>query len=263
MHAGTMTMMQRGAYGFPAAMQQMAPGRVVRKSSLLGNLGAGAGGAMMRRRWYSCWRAWLVTIGLLVGLQILTACLGPLGSSMGATSTETLINRVERGMLDATDLPFGWRHESTGVPQDLTGGIVARYRDYRGPANTPIFVKAGQSTALYASEAESDAAYRATARKVIPVGHEGQWPRPPELDFTTQADAITVGCSAAGVFDGIPAHTCRVAARYGNLVMTISGQIFEGRWLTVSQFRYLLERVDAKMAAIREPQGSDAPTPTP
>lgn len=258
-----MTTMQRDAYGFPVAIQLLAPGRVVRKSSLLGSLGAGAGGAMMRRRWYSCWRAWLGYIGLLVGLQILTACLGPLGSSKGATSTETPINRVQRGMLDATDLPLGWRRESTGVSQDLTGGIVARYRDYRGPANTPIFARDGQSIALYASETESDAAYRAAAREMIPVGHEDQWPRPPELDFTTQADAITVGCSDAGVFDGIPARTCRMAARYGKLVTTLDGQVFEDHWLTMTQFRRLLERVDAKMAAAQEPQGSDAPTPTP
>lgn len=165
-------------------------------------------------------------------------------------------------MLDATDLPFGWRRESTGVPQDLTGGIIARYRDYRGPESTPVFVRAGQSIALYANEAESDAAYQATAKEMIPAGYEDQWPHPPELDFTTHADAIIIGCGA-GVFNGIPARTCRVAARYGNLVTTIRGQIFEDHWLTMLQFRRLLERVDAKMAAISEPQGSDAPTPTP
>ena len=207
---------------------------------------------MMKQSWRASWRSWLGLLGLLVALQITTACLAPLSQSMGATSTETPINRIERGMLDATDLPFGWRHESTGVPQDLTGGIIARYRDYRGPGSTPIFVRAGQSIALYASEAESDAAYQATAKEMIPTGYEDQWPRPAELDFTMQADAIIIGCSA-GIFNGIPAHTCRVAARYGDLVMTLGGQIFEDRWLTMAQFRNLLERVDAKMAAIREP----------
>jgi hypothetical protein len=207
---------------------------------------------MMKQSWRASWRSWLGLLGLLVALQITTACLAPLSQSMGATSTETPINRIERGMLDATDLPFGWRRESTGVPQDLTGGIIARYRDYRGPGSTPIFVRAGQSIALYASEAESDTAYQATAKEMIPAGYEDQWPRPAELDFTTQADAIIIGCSA-GIFNGIPAHTCRVAARYGDLVMTLRGQIFEDRWLTMAQFRNLLERVDAKMAAIREP----------
>jgi hypothetical protein len=214
----------------------------------------------MKRSRYSCWQAWLGLLGLLVGLHTITACLGPSGPLVNSTATETPINLVERGLLDATDLPFGWRRESTGVPQDLTGGVIARYRDYRGPGSTPIFVRAGQSIALYASETESDAAYQKAAKEMIPAGYEDQWPRPPELDFTTQADAIIIGCSA-GVFNGIPARTCRAAARYGNLVTTIRGQIFEDRWLSVLQFRNLLERVDAKMVAIREPQGSDTPTP--
>lgn len=216
----------------------------------------------MKRSWYRSWRAWLGLLGLLAGLQIATACLAPLGSLIGATSTETPINRIERGLLDATDLPFGWRRESTGVPQDLTGGIIARYRDYRGPGSTPIFVRAGQSIALYASEAESDAAYQRAAEEMIPAGYEDQWPRPAELDFTTHADAIIIGCSA-GVFNGIPARTCRIVARYGRLVTTLDGQVFEDRWLTMAQFRHLLERVDAKMAAIREPSGSAVPPPAP
>jgi hypothetical protein len=215
---------------------------------------------MMKRRWYSCRRACRGLLALLVGLQITTACLAPHGAPIGVTSTETPINFVERGLLDATDLPFGWRRESTGVPQDLTGGIIARYRDYRGPGSTPIFVRAGQSIALYSNESESDAAYQGAAKEMFPAGYEDQWPRPAELDFTMQADAIHIGCSA-GIFDGIPAHTCRMAARYGNLVTTIRGQIFVDRWLTMAQFRNLLERVDAKMVAIREPQGSGTPTP--
>ena len=217
---------------------------------------------MMKRSRRPCWRLTLALPGLLIGLQVATACLSPLRSPIDVTATETPINRIERGMLDATDLPFGWRLESTGVPQDLTGGIIARYRDYRGSMGTPIFVRAGQSVALYASEADGDAIYQATVKEMIPVEYEDQWPRPPELDFTTQADAITVGCSA-GVFNEIPARTCRVAARYGNLVMTIRSQIFEDRWLTMAQFRHLLERVDAKMEAIREPQGDATPTPAP
>ncbi|MFZ2618471.1 MAG: hypothetical protein WA077_21005, partial [Anaerolineae bacterium] len=66
-----------------------------------------------------------------------------------------------------------------------------------------------------------------------------------------------------GVLNDIPVRTCRVTARYGDLVTTIRAQIFEDRWLTMAQFRHLLERVDAKMEAIREPQGEATPTPAP
>ncbi|MBK9094675.1 MAG: hypothetical protein IPM84_18280 [Anaerolineae bacterium] len=54
-----------------------------------------------------------------------------------------------------------------------------------------------------------------------------------------------------------------MTARYGNLLTTLDGQVFKDRWLTMAQFRHLLERVDAKMEAIREPQGEATPTPAP
>ena len=217
---------------------------------------------MMKRRWYSCWRVWLGYFGLLAGMQILTACLGPLGSSIGATSTETPINRIERGLLDATDLPFGWRRESTGVPQDLTGSVIARYRDYRGPESTPIFVRIGQSTALYQSEEDSRQAYEVLKVEIIPAEYRDEWPEPEELRNVLQADESIIGCSE-GRIDNIPHRLCGVVARYGSLVTVVRTLVFEDRWLTMAQFRHLLERVDAKMEAIREPQGEATPTPAP
>ncbi|MBK9094798.1 MAG: hypothetical protein IPM84_18905 [Anaerolineae bacterium] len=47
------------------------------------------------------------------------------------------------------------------------------------------------------------------------------------------------------------------------MVTRLDGLVFEDRWLTMAQFRHLLERVDAKMEAIREPQGNATPTPAP
>jgi len=209
------------------------------------------------------WRHWLFGLVVLLLVSCLeTACVTSKDPRVIATSTETPVNRIERGLMDATDLPFGWRRESTGVPQDLVGGIMARYRDYRGSVNTPIFVRAGQSIALYASVGESEAAFQRATAEMFPAGYEDQWPHPPELNFTTHADVIRVGCSD-GVFNGIPVHTCRIVARYDKLVTTLRGQVFEDRWLTMEQFRHLLERVDAKMEKIREPRADSAPTSEP
>ncbi len=209
------------------------------------------------------WRRWLFGLVVLLLVSCLeTACVTSKDPRVIATSTETPINRIERGLMDATDLPFGWRRESTGVPRDLPGGIIARYRDYRGPTDTPIFVRAGQSIALYASETESDAVYQKAAKEMIPIEYVDKWPKPTELDFAIQADSIIIGCHA-GVINGISARTCVVVARYGKLVTTLDGQVFEDRWLTMEQFRHLLERVDAKMEKIREPQADSAPTSEP
>ncbi|MGB4805857.1 MAG: hypothetical protein WBV59_24675, partial [Anaerolineae bacterium] len=104
--------------------------------------------------------------------------------------------------------------------------------------------------------------YEEAVAAMIPVGYADKWPWPSELNFTTHADQIRIGCNP-GMFNGIKAVTCRITARYGNLVTTLYGQVFEDRWLTMAQFRHLLERVDAKMEAIREPQGDATATSAP
>ncbi|MBK7200585.1 MAG: hypothetical protein IPH87_08365 [Anaerolineae bacterium] len=217
---------------------------------------------MMSQIWSFRWRPWLGLAGLLLVLQAATACVAPQGPFAGTTPTETPINRLERGLMDATDLPSGWSRQSIGVPNDLKGGI-ARYREYQGPPRSAMpFVRAGQSISLYVNEEISRAAYEEAVAAMIPVGYADKWPWPSELNFTTHADQISIGCSPS-VFNDIKAITCRMTARYGNLVTTLDGQVFKDRWLTMAQFRHLLERVDAKMEAIREPQGEATPTPAP
>ena len=192
---------------------------------------------MMRRSLLAILALWLVG---------LAACSLPLSRMTSPGTPESPTARIERGLMDATDLPFGWSRRSTGVPQDQMGGI-ARYRDYQGPPRYAIpFVRAGQIIYLYTNETESCAAYKVLVAENIPPKYADKWPKPLELDFPVRADEITVGCISA-IMDDIPAKTCVVIARYGDLVTVVDGQVFEYRWLTMAQFRRLLERVDRRM----------------
>lgn len=204
-------------------------------------------------------RSLLVILGLwLVGLA---ACSLPFSRMTGPGTPESPTARIERGLMDATDLPFGWSRRSTGVPQDQMDGI-ARYRDYQGPPRYAMpFVRAGQIIYLYANETESRTAYKALVAENIPPASANKWPWPPALSFPTHADEITVGCMA-WVIDNIPNKACSVIARYGDLVTVVDGQVFEDRWLTMAQFRYLLERVDARMQTIRQPAANEERVPT-
>ncbi|MGB3060842.1 MAG: hypothetical protein WBD79_16675 [Anaerolineae bacterium] len=65
------------------------------------------------------------------------------------------------------------------------------------------------------------------------------------------------------MINDIPNQSCSFIASYGQLITVIHAQVFEDRWLTMAQFRHLLERVDAKMEAIREPQGDATATSAP
>lgn len=117
------------------------------KSSGLGQLGTSPGSAIMPRSQYSRKRSSLGLIALLLILQVTTACLQPLASSSRGAVTDTPISRIERGLLDATDLPLGWRRESTGVPQDLAGG-VAKYIQVNHPAFEPMMESTRAGSAL-------------------------------------------------------------------------------------------------------------------
>jgi hypothetical protein len=204
-------------------------------------------------------RSLLAILGLwLVGLA---ACSLPLSRMTSPGTPESPTARIERGLMDATDLPFGWSRRSTGVPQDQMGAI-ARYRDYQGPPRYAIpFVRAGQIIYLYANETESRAAYKELVAENIPPASANKWPWPPELSFPTHADEITVGCMV-WVIDNIPNKACSVIARYGDLVTVVDGQVFEDRWLTMAQFRRLLERVDVRMQTIRQPSANEDRVPT-
>lgn len=193
----------------------------------------------------------LILVVVLLGLVGPAACVMPFAPSVSPGMPESPINRLERGLMDATDLPFGWSRRSTGVPNETRGSLAARYRDYQGPQrDAMIFVRVGQTIYLYPNETESGVAYKSAIAEIIPAEYSDQWPWPPELDISTHADELTIGCSPL-VINDVSATTCRVVARYGHLVTVVRGQVFQDRWLTMAQFRHLLERVDARMESIR------------
>lgn len=95
-----------------------------------------------------------VTIFVLCMIALVSCT--PNAPITGTLTPQTPINRLEQGMMDATDLPFGWGIRSTGAPRDLNGATFAWYRDYQGPPrNAMPFVRAGQIIYLYSSEIES------------------------------------------------------------------------------------------------------------
>jgi len=218
---------------------------------------------MMSRIWSFRWRHGLGLAALFCVLQMVTSCATLRSPLVGTTPTETPINRLERGLMDATDLPFGWSLRSTGAPRNSNGAILARYRDYQGPQGGAMpFVRTGQQMYLYHNETESREAFQKLVTDSIPSEFADKWPRPVELDFRLHASESRIGCSS-GLVNNIPHRVCLVIARYNEVVTRLDGLVFEDRWLTMAQFRHLLERVDAKMEAIREPQTDALSTPAP
>ncbi len=183
-----------------------------------------------------------ITAALLVGLLLLNAC-------VRYDTPQSTLRRFALGLIDATDLPLGWGYRSLGTVEVANG--VGRSVTLHGvnPRTMP-FVNVGQNLVIYDNEVESIAAYEKTVSETIPPPYAHVWLQPPELDFRGHADQITIACMSVSI-NGIPAQSCSVIARYGELVTHLHAQVWEDRWLTMAQFRRLVKRLDKRMLDVR------------
>lgn len=172
---------------------------------------------------------WVVVLNL--------SCQAPDGS-------EYAMRRFATGMVDATDLPFGWgdrRSTAAEIP-----GAIGRNITYYAEGPSRSYVNVGQQMRIYPNEEAARSAYEETVARAFPAEYSDSWLTPPELEFEGRSDQMKIAC-LSGSINGMPFEGCRAIARYHDMVSYLSGNVFENRWLTMEQFRRLVERVDAKM----------------
>ncbi len=155
-----------------------------------------------------------------------------------------VLSRFAAGMVDATDLPFGWgdrRSTAAEVP-----GAIGRNITYYAEGPGRSYVNVGQQMMIYPDESAARLAYETIVAESFPAEYKDQWLTPPELEFQGRSDQMKIAC-LSGAINGIPFEGCSFVARYKDMVMDLTANVFENRWLTMEQFRRLVERVDAKM----------------
>ncbi len=185
----------------------------------------------------------VMAVTLILCIVALTACWpsDPLA--------QAAIRRHGLDMMDATDLPFGWGHrwsDSIKTPD----GFGQRVTYYGANPRSQPYVNVSQRLVYYRTVAYSQAAYLAAVAEAIPAAYADKWVCPPELDFPGRADEMTIAC-LPGRMEGIYLRSCRFIARYDDVVMIVYANVFEDRWLTMAQFRRLVERVDARVNSTR------------
>jgi len=173
---------------------------------------------------------------------------------------QAAIRRHGVDMMDATDLPFGWGHRWSDSIK-TTDGFGQRVTYYGANPRSQPYVNVSQRIVYYRTVAQSQAAYQAAVAQAIPAAYADKWVRPPELDFPSRADEMTIAC-LPGRMEGIYLRSCSFIARYDDAVMILYANVFEDRWLTMAQFRRLLERVDKRMDDGRVPQSQPPAAPT-
>ena len=190
----------------------------------------------------------LVRAGLFIWVIVLTA------SCQAPDSSEYVRRRFASGMVDATDLPFGWgdrRSTAAEVP-----GAIGRNITYYAEGPGLSYVNVGQQMMIYPDENAARLAYEAIVAEAFPAAYADRWLTPREMEFVGRSDQMKIAC-LSGTINGMPFEGCSVVARYKDMVMDLTGNVFEDRWLTMEQFRRLVERVDAKMYRASQMQPSD------
>lgn len=159
------------------------------------------------------------------------------------TSTEAWFEAVR---IQAEDLPRGWRY--VGAELENVPGAEARSFWYYGPQgeSTP-WVKVMQEIIRYPSAQASADAYEGWVDEYIPPAARDEWIQPPGLEFTSQADQIVVAC-LSGYVNDVHHYACSAIGRYGDVVVVAIANVFDDRWLTMSDFQTVLEAMDRRIA---------------
>lgn len=195
-------------------------------------------------------QAYLLIILCLVASLLLSSCIRD-------AMPPAVRQQVRLGLIDGADLPFGWGYRSGG-PLDVPGGYGQGVGFHGANPDKHSFVLVTQRLEIYPDDSASRAAFQTRVDEAIPPDYADVWGQPPELNFQGGADEIKIACMAVQI-NGISTRSCRVTARYGELVTSLWGNVFEDRWLTMAQFRQLVERLDQHMQAAR----ASTQTPTP
>ena len=158
--------------------------------------------------------------------------------------------------MDVADLPALWGHR-TGQTLHRSDAVGRRVT-YYGPGSQIVsWIYVTQDVFIYPNEAESHNGFETLVDEAIPADYASEWPRPPDLDFSGHADELAVGCRSGRV-DDIPLRSCHMIARYGDMTMWVTANVFDDRWITMPQFGRLLERLDAKLESARKAPESAA-----
>ena len=185
-----------------------------------------------------------VSLGVIAHAIIFVWAVALNVSCQAPDGSEYAMRRFATGMVDATDLPFGWgdrRSTAAEIP-----GAIGRNITYYAEGPGRSYVNVGQQLIIYPDKSAARLAYETIVAEAFPAVYADRWLTPPELEIGGRSDQMKIAC-LSGSINGMPFKGCRAIAQYSDMVMYLSGNVFEDRWLTMEQFRRLVERVDAKM----------------
>lgn len=152
--------------------------------------------------------------------------------------------QLRLAQMDGTDLPSGWGYRSS-KRLEVAGGYGQIVGFHGADPARYSFVLVSQTLEIFGDIPASRATFASRVERALPPAAAEAWAVPTELRFGSAADESRIACMAVEA-NGIPMQSCHAVARYGRIVMTVYGNIFQDRWLTMPQFQRLLELLEQR-----------------
>ncbi|HHS96769.1 MAG TPA: hypothetical protein ENK08_02550 [Chloroflexi bacterium] len=106
------------------------------------------------------------------------------------------------------------------------------------------WINIGEVVLVYPDEEQAREGWAKQREKYFP---SEAWEEIPELVFPYRADEMEVR-RLEGYVNGFHHHACGAVGRYGRVVIVVLGNVFDDRWLTMEEFREVLEAADRRAA---------------
>ncbi len=193
-------------------------------------------------------------IALLVGLVVFTVTIVGLGASGGAkvdqqstTALKPIPAWTDELIIQNDELPYGWKVDGS-VTENKFGTKIWRYWFRHVSVQEFTWVNFSEQIAIYSTVETTLEMFDDWGDLIFPPGAD-TWEQIPELEFSHHASQMKTACIRIFI-DQLPVLSCSTVARYQNVVLVVRGNVFEDQWLTLSDFRNVLEAIDARLVKV-------------
>jgi RHS repeat-associated protein len=197
---------------------------------------------------------------MLGGLWLLTRSAGTTNLSLPSGELKPLTAWTNELIVQNDELPPGWQVDIWAW--DELVGMPSRVFGYKYPAalgQPGLNLK--ERVVVYSTTLLAQQAYPRVLDTYFPPHAADEWKTMPELTIPHHAEEMKMACIDSNI-NGIAFKGCRSVARYQNVIVITSGNVFEDQWLTMDGYRQMLETVDRRVTSVLSQQWHEAHTCT-
>jgi hypothetical protein len=183
----------------------------------------------------------LFVFAQLKGMNVRTGIVFP-----SIVTLKPLATWSDEMIVKSDELPSGWRLGRFAWDDVL--GTPSRSYSFKHLPAAPIGTALSEEFVVYSTTVMAEQAYPQVTAKFFPSAYGFSWKTMPDLAFQDHADELKTACLPGEQFNGSPNMACSSIARYQNVIVQVNGFVHPDQWLTLSDFRQMLEAVDQRVA---------------